>query len=125
MRGERISSFEVEDTIGMHPAVAEVAALAVRPPGKDATWEDEIKVCLVLAEGQTLDWLDFATWCADRLPYFAVPRYFEAVESLPRTPTNRVQKFMLRAEGINDRTWDRLEAGMTVSRHGVEMKAKA
>jgi crotonobetaine/carnitine-CoA ligase len=122
VRGERISSFEVEDTIGTHPAVAEVAAFAVRPPDKDATWEDEIKICIVPSEGATLDNMEFTHWLAERLPYFAVPRYIQVVASLPRTPTNRVQKFMLRQDGINDETWDRVAAGMTVTRRGVEIK---
>jgi crotonobetaine/carnitine-CoA ligase len=123
VRGENISSFEVEDTIGMHPAVAEVAAFAVRPPGKDASWEDEVKVCIVLAKGQSIEPLELAKWCAENLPYFAVPRYFEFVESLPRTPTNRVQKYLLREAGINEKTWDREAAGLTVSRRGISIKS--
>ena len=49
-------------------------------------------------------------------PYFAVPRYFEVLDDLPRTPTGRVQKFLLRDRGVTDATWDRVAAGFEVRR---------
>jgi hypothetical protein len=59
---------------------------------------------------------DLARYCAANLPYFAVPRYIELIESLPRTPTGRVQKFLLRQRGITPDTWDRVDAGFRVER---------
>jgi crotonobetaine/carnitine-CoA ligase len=41
-------------------------------------------------------------------PHFFVPRYIEFVESLPYTPTNKVQKFLLREKGVTSATWDRI-----------------
>jgi crotonobetaine/carnitine-CoA ligase len=48
----------------------------------------------------------------DHLPYFAVPRYYEMRDSLPKTPTGRVQKFKLREEGCTSATWDAWAVGL-------------
>jgi crotonobetaine/carnitine-CoA ligase len=52
-----------------------------------------------------------------RVPRFMVPRYVELVDSFPKTEaTMRVRKHLLREEPLNDRTWDRVAAGITVPR---------
>jgi crotonobetaine/carnitine-CoA ligase len=50
------------------------------------------------------------------MAYFMVPRYIDVVESLPKTPTGKIRKVELRAKGLSDGTWDRVEAGVTVQR---------
>ena len=50
------------------------------------------------------------------LPYFAIPRYIEFRDSLPRTPSGKVQKYELRDEGKTLDTWDREAAGFTFER---------
>jgi hypothetical protein len=45
------------------------------------------------------------------MPYFAVPRYLEVLPELPRTPTNKIQKHMLRSSGVTAATWDRQAVG--------------
>jgi crotonobetaine/carnitine-CoA ligase len=45
-----------------------------------------------------------------------VPRYLRFVDSLPKTPTERVQKVKLREEGVTPDTWDREAAGVTIKR---------
>src|SRR3546814_3582334 len=50
------------------------------------------------------------SWCADRVPYFAVPRYIEFRDELPRNPVGRVLKYQLRDEGRTPATWDREDA---------------
>ena len=59
-------------------------------------------------------------YCVDAMPYFMVPRYIEFKSDLPRTPTQKVRKIELREEGITPGTWDREQAGIRVTRHGVE-----
>ena len=48
--------------------------------------------------------------------YFAVPRYVRVVSELPKTPTQKVQKNILRGEGVTADTWDREAAGIRVRR---------
>lgn len=107
-RAVNISSYDVERVVGEHPAVAECAAVAV--PAEFAGGEDEIKVCLVLREGAPLDPRAFCAWCEDRMPHFAVPRYVETLRELPRTPNNKIQKYLLRQSGTAA-AWDRVAAG--------------
>jgi crotonobetaine/carnitine-CoA ligase len=107
-RGENISSFEVELAILEHPAIAEAAVVAV--PANDGGGEDEVKACVVLIAGASADHQDIVNWCVDRLPAFAVPRYVEFKPSLPKTPTEKVKKTDLRAEGVTEGTWDRMVA---------------
>lgn len=108
-RAVNISSFDVEAVIGEHPAVRECAAVAV--PSEFAGGEDEVKVCLVLHEGAAFQPEDFLAWCEEKLPYFAVPRYVEMLAELPKTPSNKVQKYLLRQAAITAETWDRVKAG--------------
>jgi crotonobetaine/carnitine-CoA ligase len=108
-RGENISSFEVEATYLSHPGVAEVALHGVT---LEAGGEEMIKVTLVVRAGHSLSHEDLCRWSMDHLPYFAVPRYYEVRDSLPKTPTGRVQKFVLRDEGCTAATWDAWAVGL-------------
>jgi crotonobetaine/carnitine-CoA ligase len=110
-RGENISSWEVERAVNAHPAVLESAAIGV----PSELGEEEVKVVVVLRPGATLDPLDLVRWCEERLAYYAVPRYIEFRESLPKTATERVEKYKLKAEGIGQ-AWDRETAGYRVKR---------
>ena len=104
-RGENISSFEVELAISQLQGVAEVAAYAV--PSGISGGEDEIMLAVVRAEGATLDPAIVATYADNVLPRFAQPRFIEIVDGLPKTPTAKVQKSVLRTRGITPATWDR------------------
>ncbi|GLZ52015.1 AMP-binding protein [Actinomycetospora sp. NBRC 106378] len=112
-RGENISSFEVERTVNEHPAVYESAVVAV----PSALTEDEIKVVVVLQPDAELDPAELTTFLVDRLPYFMVPRYVETADALPKTPTHKVQKNLLRDAGVGPATWDREAAGIRVTRN--------
>ena len=111
-RGENISSSEVEQAVCRHPAVLAAAVHSV--PASDS--EDEVKLCVVLRDGVTLEHAELAAFCAENLPYYVVPRYIEYLDDLPRTPTERVQKHLLRERGITAQTWDAEAAGFKVAR---------
>jgi crotonobetaine/carnitine-CoA ligase len=111
-RGENISSFEVERAINTHPKVLESAAVAV----KSDLAEDEVKICVVLKPRESLTPEELIAYADDRMPYFAVPRYVEFMEALPKTPTERVQKYLLKEAGVTPGTWDREKAGVKVKR---------
>jgi crotonobetaine/carnitine-CoA ligase len=111
-RGENISSFEVERAINTHPKVLESAAVAVRAEMP----EDEVKICVVLKPGEKLTPEELIAHAADRMPHFAVPRFVEFMDQLPKTPTERIQKYLLKQAGITPNTWDREKAGVQVKR---------
>jgi len=102
-RGENISSFEVEQVLLSHPAVASVAVYAVR----SELAEDEVMAALVLRDGQRIAAQELAAFCESRLPYFAIPRYIELMDDLPRTENGKVQKYRLRERGVGAATWER------------------
>ena len=118
-RGENISSFEVERLVGGHPAVAEVAAVGV----PSELGEEEVKVVVVARDGADVDPAALLRHCAEHMPYFMVPRYIEVVSELARTPTNKVEKYRLRAAGITPGTWDCEAAGWRMTRRGLERLA--
>ncbi|MEO7941662.1 MAG: AMP-binding protein [Burkholderiaceae bacterium] len=110
-RGENISSYEVEVEVQAHVAVQEAAVVAV--PSEFG--EDDVMVVVVLQPGHVLDPADLIEFLRQRLAHFMVPRYVRIVDSLPRTPTLKVQKAILRAQGSSE-SWDREAAGIKVQR---------
>lgn len=95
-RGENISAYEVEQILGEHPDVVEAVALA----HPSTVGEDDLRVVLTMRQGSESDLETFAEYCRQRMPEFMVPRYIEARTNLPRTATGRVQKYVLRDEGL-------------------------
>jgi len=114
-RGENISSFEIEQVLNAHPAVAESAVVGIKVAG--AGGEDEVKAYVVPAAGAPVDPVALLDWCAPRMPHFAVPRFVEVVTGeLAKTPTGKLQKTPLREAGITAATWDRESVGYVVRR---------
>jgi carnitine-CoA ligase len=93
-RGENLSPLEVEDVLCAHPAVLECAVTGV--PSELS--EEEVKAFIVPAAGVTqLDFAELREFAAGRLAAFKVPRYWQQIAGLPRTPTARVAKHLLPA----------------------------
>ena len=118
-RGENISSFEVENVIGAHPDISEVAVHSV--PGEPGE-EEHIKFTIVLMEGAALTEEGLWTWSAERLPHFATPRFIEFRPSLPKTPTGKVQKFQLRNDKPVGSVWDAIAAGYSLRKSSAQKK---
>jgi len=111
-RGENISSFEVEKVINSHPGVLESAVFAI----PSDLGEDDVKVNVVLKPGEKLSPEELIRFCNENMAYFAVPRYLEFVVDLPKTATNRIEKYRLREAGITVNTWDREKSGIKITR---------
>lgn len=107
-RAENISSFEVEQVVLQHASIEEAAAIGIRSP--DDPQEQEVKVCVVMKAGARADPAALHAFCAARMPGFAVPRYIEFCDDLPKTPTQKVRKQELRDRGITASTWCAPEA---------------
>ena len=96
-RGENVSSLEVENVINAHPKVFESAVIGI----PSELYDDEIKAYVIIKPNENLDPIEIIKWCRDRLAYFKVPRFIEFRSELPKTPTHRVQKYILRKEKKN------------------------
>ena len=112
--GRNISTLEVESVVRRHPEVADVAAYGI--PADELADEDELKISVVRKPGSILTAEALCTFINENAPHFFVPRYLDFVESLPYTPTQKVQKYQLREQGNSADTWDRRLAGFAVSR---------
>jgi crotonobetaine/carnitine-CoA ligase len=102
-RGENISSYEVEQAFLGHPAVAECAVIGV-PADVEAGEDEVLATVVVTAPTGPAELLD---WCAGKIPAFAIPRYLRVVDALPKTPSEKVRKSVLRDEGVTADTYDR------------------
>lgn len=111
-RGENISSYEMETAFLQHPDVIDVAVHSVL----SAIGEDDVKVTAVLAAGSTLTPEQLCLWSVDQVPYFAIPRFIEFRDELPKNPVGRVLKYVLRDEGRTENTWDRETSEITFER---------
>ena len=111
-RGENISSQEVEDVIKRHPTVLDCAVIAV----PSELGEDEVKAYVTPRPPAEVEAAEIVRWCAENLAYFKVPRYIEVRDELPRTPSLRVRKDLLRQEGedLVAGCFDREAAGIRV-----------
>jgi carnitine-CoA ligase len=100
-RGEMVSSWEVEQLVSKFPGVAACAVVGV----PSEMTEDDILV-VVVGDGEPIDPAALVAFCEERTARFQVPRYVRIAAELPMTPTQRVEKYRLRAEGITAGTWD-------------------
>lgn len=116
-RGENISSFEVEAVVNQHPAVKEAAVVA--HSGDDG--EEEVLAAVTLREGAEFDPADLLHFLIPRMAHFMVPRYVLVVAELPRTPTQKVQKHLIRAAARDAKVWDRDQAGISVKRERISL----
>lgn len=90
--GENIASPEVERVLYEHPAVLEAAVVGY----PDDKWGEVPKAFVVLRSGVEATAEELQAFCRDRLAGFKVPRYLEFSAELPRTPSGKVLKRLLR-----------------------------
>ncbi|RXH02329.1 ATP-dependent acyl-CoA ligase [Bradyrhizobium zhanjiangense] len=111
-RGENVSSWEVEQIILAHPAVA---ACAIYPLPSELG-EDEVAAAILLEQGQSLEPADIVRHCEGQIAYFAIPRYVRIVSEMPLTENGKIKKGALQQAGVTTDTWDREAAGIRVRR---------
>lgn len=104
-RGENISSYEVEQALLGHPAIAECAVIGV--PADTEAGEDEVMAVIVRAPGADIDAAGVWQWCAGRIPAFAQPRFVRFTDALPRTPSEKIRRNVLREEAAGADVADR------------------
>ena len=101
-RGENISAAEVEMVIDAHPDVLECAVIGV----PSELTEEEVMACVVLRAGAALTAAALSGYCGGAMARFMVPRYIRFMPELPKTPTDKVEKFRLQQAGLTPDTWD-------------------
>jgi acyl-CoA synthetase (AMP-forming)/AMP-acid ligase II len=91
--GFNVYPAEVEAELAEHPALAECAVFAVPDP----KWGEAIRAAVTLRPGASATPEELKEFCKERLAAFKVPKAFDVVEALPRTPVGKVLRRALRA----------------------------
>jgi len=92
--GENIYPREIEDALSQHPKVKEVAVIGI----KDEVRGEVPKAFVIARDGTSVEEKELRSFCREHLANYKVPKYFEIVADLPRTPTGKVLKRMLSAK---------------------------
>lgn len=113
-RGENISAYEVELILSRHPAVLEVAAV----PVPSELSEDDVMVYVVLKPGEKLTHAEVVHFAIEHMSYFMVPRFVEFIDELPKTASEKLEKYKLKQDALARRAqlWDREREGIDVKR---------
>ena len=92
--GENVYPSEVEQVLGAHPKVKDVAAIGV-PHEK---WGEAVHAVIVLHEGEVAMETDILDWCKTRIAGYKRPKSitFIAEAEMPRTATGKVLHRVLR-----------------------------
>ncbi len=108
-RGENLAPYDVETEINRHPAVFESVVVGVPSP----LGEEDVKAFVQLRPGASLAPRELFEFCAERLPFFMVPRYLEFVDEIPKTANQKSQRYVLR-ERRGGTQYDREALGIVV-----------
>jgi len=96
--GENVPSVQLEALLASHPKILEAAIVGA----KGELGHNEIVAHVVLKEEERLLPEEFFEFCAQKMPYFMVPKYLRIRKELPKTATYKVQKFLLREDGLKE-----------------------
>ena len=113
-RGENISAYEVELILSRHPAILEVAAI----PVASEMSEDDVMVYVVRKPGHALTHAEVVRFANEHMSYFMVPRFVEFTDALPKTASEKLEKYKLKqdAQARRDALWDREREGIVIKR---------
>ena len=101
--GENIAAVEVEAALATSPLVAQCAVISV----PDDLREEEVFACIVPARTDRNP-AEMAgalfEHCRSRLAYFKLPGWFLFLDDLPKTPSQKMQKFAIFPKDVDPRT---------------------
>jgi long-chain acyl-CoA synthetase len=115
--GFKVYPTEVENVIYEHPAVAEVAVYGV----PDLEKSEIVKANIVLKPGQIVTEKQIIAFCSERMAAYKIPKVIKFVDSIPKNPTGKVLKRVLRDEAANDVAVKRKASPVSVSAKPISL----
>jgi amino acid adenylation domain-containing protein len=97
-RGYRIELGEIETVIYSHPAIEELAVIAI----PDEEIGNYLKVIIALREGNSLTKNQLEAFCATKLPKYMIPTIIEFRDTLPKTSTGKIDRTLLRQQHLQE-----------------------
>jgi carnitine-CoA ligase len=101
VKGENISSYQVEDIINGHHSID---LSAVFPIPADEGDEDDVVAFIMLKNGETLKEEELHKWIGKMMPKYMRPKFIRIIDEIPRTPTNKAEKYKLKQSILNELT---------------------
>ena len=90
--GENIYPAEVENVLMQHPALADGAVIGV----PDERWGESVKACVVLKPGARAVEMEIIEFMRARIAHFKCPKSVDFLDAIPRNPTGKILKRVLR-----------------------------
>jgi acetyl-CoA synthetase len=116
MAGYRIGPFEVESVVATHPAVGECAVVSV----PDAIRGEVLEAVVVLREGHVGSAAlthELQGWVKSRYASHAYPSRVHYADNLPKTPSGKIQRFVLRQQlrqSVDAQVWNAAEIAAAI-----------
>ena len=92
--GENIYPAEIEDVLLGNPKIGDAAVIGY----EDEKWGESIKAVVVLKEGEALTEPELIEWCQGKIGKFKIPKQVVFTDQIPRTPTGKILKRILREQ---------------------------
>jgi acyl-CoA synthetase (AMP-forming)/AMP-acid ligase II len=90
--GENVYPVEIENVLAEHPAIADIAVIGL----PDQRWGEKVTAVVVAAPGRSLTQEELDAYCRERLAGYKIPKHLVVLDDLPRTPSGKVLKHVLR-----------------------------
>lgn len=90
--GENVYSVEVENVLGTHPQIADVAIIGT----PDEQWGEVVTAIIVSKENKEINLDELEVFCRKHLSAYKIPRKTIFVEALPRNTSGKLMKYKLR-----------------------------
>lgn len=90
--GENIYPAEIEDLLLSNPKIADTGVIGC----PDEKWGEAVKAVVVLKEGESLTAEELIEWSRGKIAGFKIPKKIEFTDEIPRTPTGKILKRVLR-----------------------------